>query len=70
MEMTDLEARTELSKVLGAPDVSLHYGYTKSDMKVYSWAEVFSQIGRLQERASQHENITYGRPEMDVDSIS
>lgn len=66
MEMTDLEARTELSKVLGASSV---YQYGSRKESIYSWAEIFSQIGRLQERASQHENITYGRPEMDVDCI-
>lgn len=66
MEMTDLEARTELSKVLGAPSV---YQYGSSKERIYSWAEVFSQIGRLQERATQREDITYGRSETDIDVI-
>jgi len=67
MEMKDLEARTELSKVLGAPRV---YQYGSDKETIYSWAEIFNHIGRLQERATyQREDITYGKPEMDVDSV-
>lgn len=50
----DLEHRTTLSKVLGAPLKKKDPYEYKSEQIVYSWGEIYYEIGRLAERASQN----------------
>ena len=46
--MDDKDIREKFSKVLGAPE----YGLSSTKV-VYSWEEIFCEIGKLQERANR-----------------
>lgn len=46
--MEDKELREKFSKVLGAP----RYGLS-STVEIFSWEEIFCEVGKLQERANR-----------------
>ena len=53
MEIDDKEIREELSKILGSykeRDCYMAHNYGKADVKVLSWIEIASEIGKLKKK--------------------
>lgn len=50
----DKELREKFSKILGSPLEQRGMSYVSNNKhEVYSWEEIFNEIGKLQERANQ-----------------